>query len=199
MNSLYFTEEHQLFRASLKEFLKKEVVPCIEKWEKSGTIERFIWKKFGDMGYFGLKIPETYNGLDLDLFYSVIFLEELQKINSGGFAAAIWAHSYLAMTHLNKEGNNKQKIKYLKPSVTGEKIGCLCITEPNGGSDVASMNTKALKQGDNYVINGSKTFITNGVYCDYMIVAAKTNTDHGNKGISLFILDEKLQELMFLN
>ena len=84
MDSMYFTEEHQLFRASLKDFLKKEVVPHIEKWEKSGTIERFIWKKFGEMGYFGLATPETYDGLDLDLFYTVILLEELQKINSGG-------------------------------------------------------------------------------------------------------------------
>ncbi|PTM10574.1 MAG: acyl-CoA dehydrogenase [Bacteroidetes bacterium] len=191
MNGMYFTEEHQLFRQSLKDFLQKEVVPHIEKWEKSGTIERFIWGKFGEMGYFGLATPETYDGLDLDLFYTVILLEELQKINSGGFAAAMWAHAYLAMTHLNKEANHEQKLKYLQPSVHGEKIGCLCVTEPFGGSDVAGMRTTAVKQGDNYVINGSKTFITNGVYCDYMIVAAKTNPELGNKGISIFIVDKE--------
>ena len=191
MNSMYFTEEHQLFRQSLKDFLQKEVVPHIEKWEQSGTIERFIWQKFGDMGFFGLATPEAYHGLDLDLFYTVILLEELQKINSGGFAAAIWAHAYLAMTHLNKEANHEQKLKYLQPSVMGEKIGCLCVTEPFGGSDVAGMRTTAVKQGDNYVINGSKTFITNGVYCDYMIVAAKTNPELGNKGISMFIIDKE--------
>jgi len=191
MDSMYFTEEHQLFRKSLQDFLQKEVVPHIEKWEKSGTIDRFIWQKFGEMGYFGLATPEAYDGLDLDLFYTVILLEELQKINSGGFAAAIWAHAYLAMTHLNKEANHEQKLKYLQPSVMGEKIGCLCVTEPFGGSDVAGMRTTAVKQGDTYVINGSKTFITNGVYSDYMIVAAKTNPELGNKGISMFIVDSK--------
>jgi len=186
---MYFTEEHEAFRASFKDFLQKEVVPHIEKWEKTGSIERFIWKKFGEMGYFGLSTPEEFGGMDLDLFYTVIFLEELQKINSGGFAAAIWAHEYLAMTHLNKEGNQHQKEKYLVPSVEGDKIGCLCITEPFGGSDVAGMRSTAVKQGDKYILNGSKTFITNGVYSDYLIVAAKTDPSDKYKGISIFVVD----------
>jgi len=189
MSTLYFTEEHESFRQSFKEFLQKEVVPHIEKWEKEGTIERFIWKKVGEMGYFGLNTPEEYGGLDLDLFYTTIFLEELQKINSSGFAAAMWAHAYLAMTHLNKEGDDKIKRKYLTASVEGDKIGCLCVTEPFGGSDVAGMRTTAVKKGDTYIINGSKTFITNGIYADYMIVAAKTQPELGNKGISMFIID----------
>ncbi len=190
--SLYFTEEHEFFRKSFQDFLKKEVVPHIDTWEKTGTIDRFIWEKFGEMGYFGLATPEAYGGLNLDIFYTIIFIEELQKINSGGFAAAIWAHEYLAMTHLNKEANEEQKQKYLVPSVSGEKIGCLCITEPFGGSDVGGMRTTAVKKGDTYVINGSKTFITNGVYSDYLIVAAKTSPDQGNKGISIFIMDRDL-------
>ena len=190
MEIMYFTEEHQLFRESLRDFLKKEVVPHIDKWEKSGTIERFIWKKFGDMGYLGLATPEAYGGMDLDLFYTVILLEELQKINSGGFAAAIWAHTYLAMTHVNKEGDDAIRTKYLAPSIAGDMIGCLCVTEPFGGSDVAGMRTTAEKKGDTYVINGSKTFITNGIYCDYMVVAAKTSPELGNKGISMFIIDK---------
>lgn len=189
MNITHFTEEHELFRKSFQEFLHKEVVPHIEKWEKTGTIERFIWEKFGEMGYFGLNYPEKYGGMGLDLFYMVIFLEELQKINSGGFAAAMWAHAYLAMTHVNHEGNEGIKQKYLTTSISGEKIGCLCITEPFGGSDVAGMKSTALKQGDSYVINGSKTFITNGVYSDYLVVAAKTNPELGNKGMSIFIMD----------
>lgn len=189
MNSRYFTEEHELFRKSFKEFLQKEVVPHIEKWEKTGTIERFIWKKFGEMGYFGINYPEKYGGMDLDIFYTVIFLEELQKINSGGFAAAMWAHAYLAMTHVAKEGNEAIKEEYLTPSIAGEKIGCLCISEPAAGSDVAGMRTTAVKKGDKYVINGSKTFITNGVYSDYLVVAAKTNPELKNKGMSIFIVD----------
>ncbi len=190
--SLYFTEEHEFFRKSFQDFLKKEVVPHIDTWEQTGTIDRFIWEKFGEMGYFGLATPEAYGGMDLDIFYTIIFIEELQKINSGGFAAAIWAHEYLAMTHLNKEANEAQKQKYLVPSVTGEKIGCLCITEPFGGSDVGGMRTTAVKKGDTYVINGSKTFITNGVYSDYLIVAAKTSPELGNKGISIFVMDRDL-------
>lgn len=193
MSNLYFTEEHNLFRESLKDFLQKEVVPHIEKWEETGHIERFIWKKFGDMGYFGLAYPEEYGGLDLDLFYTVILLEELQRINSGGFAAAIWAHVYLAMTHLNKEGDDIIKSKFLADSISGDKIGCLCVTEPFGGSDVAGMRTTAVKDGDNYIINGSKTFITNGVYSDYMVVAAKTNPELGNKGISIFVVDSNTE------
>jgi len=189
MNSTYFTEEHQLFRASFRDFLLKEVVPHIEKWEKSGTIERFIWKKFGEMGFFGIHYPEAYGGMQLDLFYTVIFLEELQKIKSSGFAAAMWAHAYLAMTHLNAEGDERIKQEYLVPSISGDKIGALCVTEPFGGSDVAGMRTTATKSEDNYIINGSKTFITNGVYADYYIVAAKTQPELGNKGISIFLVD----------
>ena len=189
MNERYFTEEHQLFRKSFQEFLQKEVVPHIDKWEKTGEIERFVWKKFGEMGYFGINYSEKYGGLDLDLFYTIIFLEELQKINSGGFAAAMWAHAYLAMTHINKEGDERIKEKYLVPSIAGEKIGCLCITEPHAGSDVAGMKTTARKDGEKYIINGSKTFITNGVYSDYLVVAAKTNPELQNKGMSIFVVD----------
>ncbi|CAM1368362.1 Acyl-CoA dehydrogenase [Tenacibaculum soleae] len=189
MNSMYFTEEHDFFRQSFKDFLQKEVVPHINKWEKDGTVERFIWKKFGEMGYFGLNQPEEYGGLGLDLFYTVIFLEELQKINSGGFAANMWAHAYLAMTHLNKEGDDRIKKEYLTPSINGDKIGCLCISEPFGGSDVAGMRTTAIKKGDTYVINGSKTFITNGVYSDYLVVAAKTNLEDKHKGMSILLVD----------
>jgi alkylation response protein AidB-like acyl-CoA dehydrogenase len=192
MNSTYFTEEHESFRKSLQDFLQKEVVPHIEKWEKTGTIERFIWKKFGEMGFFGINYPEAYGGMDLDLFYTVVFLEELQKINSSGFAAAMWAHSYLAMTHLNAEGDERIKNDYLAPSILGDKIGALCISEPFGGSDVAGMRTNAVKKGDKYIINGSKTFITNGIYADYYIVAAKTSPDQGSKGISIFLMDTSL-------
>lgn len=189
MNSVYFSEEHQLFRASFRDFLQKEVVPYIEQWEKSGTIDRFIWKKMGEMGFFGINYPTQYGGLNLDLFYTVIFLEELQKIKSSGFAAAMWAHAYLAMTHLNAEGDDRIKQEYLAPSIAGDKIGALCVTEPFGGSDVAGMRTTAVKSGDTYIINGSKTFITNGVYADYYIVAAKTQPELGNKGISIFLVD----------
>ncbi|SNR60397.1 Acyl-CoA dehydrogenase [Lutibacter flavus] len=188
---MYFTEEHKAFRQSFRDFLQKEVVPNIDKWEKAGFIDKGIWTKFGEMGYFGLNYPEEFGGLNLDLFYTVIFLEELQKVNSGGFAAAMWAHTYLAMTHLEKEGCQKIKENYLAPSISGKKVGCLCISEPFGGSDVAGMRTTATKKGDTYILNGSKTFITNGVYSDYLVVAAKTNPELGNKGLSIFVVDRE--------
>jgi len=193
MNSSYFTEEHQAFRASFKDFLKKEVEPYVNKWEEAGFVDKDTFKKFGEMGYFGLNQPEAYGGLNLDLFYTVIFLEELQKINSGGVAAAMWAHTYLAMTHLEKEGSEYIKEKYLAPSIEGEKVGCLCISEPFGGSDVAGIRTTAKKDGDNYIINGSKTFITNGVYSDYLVVAVKTNPEEAHKGMSIFVLDREME------
>ncbi len=189
MYQSYFTEEHTLFRDGLRAFLQKEVVPHIDDWEKSGTISRDIWKKFGEMGYFGLKTPEAYGGMDLDIFYTVIFLEELQRINSGGFAAAMWAHQYLAMTHLLAEGSDAIKDKYLTASVNGDMIGCLCISEPFGGSDVGAMRTLAVKDGDEYVINGSKTFITNGVYSDYLVVIAKMDIEENPKSMGVFLID----------
>jgi alkylation response protein AidB-like acyl-CoA dehydrogenase len=191
MTEHYLTEEHRLFRAGLQQFLQKEVVPFIDEWEANGKIDPTIWKKFGDMGYLGINYPEQYGGLGLDYFYMLIFLEELQKVNSGGFAAAIWAHTYLAMTHLKAEGSEAIKNKYLTASILGDQVGCLCITEPFGGSDVAAMRTTAVKSEGEYIINGSKTFITNGVYSDYLIVAAKTNPDLGNKGMSIFLIDRE--------
>lgn len=187
--SKYFNEDHNLFREGFRSFLQKEVVPHINKWEETGTIERFIWEKFGEMGYFGIDYPEAYGGLGLDKFYTVIWLEEMQRINSGGFAAAMWAHAFLAMQHLNAEGDERVKQEYLRASIEGKKIGCLCITEPFAGSDVAGMRTTAAKHADGYVINGSKTFITNGIYSDYLVVSAKTNPEAGSRGISMFLVD----------
>ena len=191
---MYFTEEHGLFRQSLRDFLKKEVIPYVDKWEEEGTIDPSIWKKMGDMGFLGIAYPEEYGGMNLDFFYTVILLEELQRVNSGGFAAAVWAHTYLAMTHVNAEASHELKKEYLTKSISGEKVGCLCITEPFGGSDVAGMKTTAVDKGDHYVINGSKTFITNGVYADYLIVAAKTDPDANGKGISIFLVDRHLYD-----
>ena len=199
MSNMYFSEEHHAFRKSFQVFLQKEVKPFVDKWEKQGFVDKEIFKKFGEMGYFGLNYPEVYGGLDLDLFYTTIFLEELQKVNSCGFAAAMWAHAYLAMTHINAEGSPFLKEKYLTPSILGEKVGCLCITEPFAGSDVAAMRTTAVKKGNTYVINGSKTFITNGVFSDYLVVSAKTDLSLGNKGMSIFILDRNMPGISATN
>ncbi len=187
----YFNEEHQFFRSGLRDFLKKEVVPYVDLWEKQGHIDPSIWVKMGNMGYFGMVYPEKYGGLGLNHMYTVIFCEELQRVHSGGFAAAMWAHAYLAMTHLNAEGSEALKEKYLTASISGEKVGCLCITEPFGGSDVAAMRTTAVQDGDSFIINGSKTFITNGVYSDYLIVIAKTNGLDDRRSMGIFLIDRE--------
>ena len=189
MKSYYFTEEHELFRQSIRDFLSKEITPHINDWEKEGRIPKEIYKRFGEMGYFGISFPEQYGGLDLDYFYSVIYTEELARVNSGGFGAAMGAHSGLSLMHINAEGNEAQKQKYLIPGIKGELVGCLAITEPGGGSDVAAIQTKAVRDGDHFVINGSKTFITNGVYSDFLVVAVRTNPDSKSGGISMIIID----------
>ena len=143
------------------------------------------------MGYFGLKYPEKYGGLDLDFFYTVIFLEELARVNSGGTAAALGAHAYLSLAHMNNEGTDEQKENYLRAGIAGVKFGCMAVTEPFGGSDVAAMRTTAVRDGNEWVINGSKTFITNGVLSDFLVVAAKTEPELKQAGISMFILDRE--------
>jgi len=146
-----------------------------------------------EMDYFKIHVPETLGGLGLDFGYVVVFLEELNKCNSAGFAASIGAHAFLAMPHLLEEGSDYIKEKYLIPASNGEKIGCLAITEPNTGSDVSAIKTHASKTKNGYVINGSKTFITNGVLSDFLVVAAKTNLDAGYNGISIFLLDRNMK------
>ncbi len=188
MHQYYFTEEHELFRQSLRDFLEKEVIPNIDQWEEERRTPRSIYKRFGEMGYLGLFYPEKYGGLGLDTFFGVVYTEEMIKVNSGGFNTAIGAHTGLALTHLHAEGNEAQKQKYLVPGIKGELIGSLAITEPGGGSDVARLTTRAVKKGDHYIVNGSKTFISNGVYSDFIIAAVRTGGE-GASGVSLLIID----------
>ncbi len=187
----YFKEEHHLFRQSLRAFLEREVVPHIPAWEAAGELPRSIYEAFGAQGYFGLQFPEAIGGIGGDFFFTVVLLEELQRTNSGGFAAAIGAHAYLALPHLFLSGSEELKQRYLLPGIAGQKIGCLAITEPGGGSDVASLKTTARRDGDHYVLNGSKTFITNGVYSDFLIVAVRTGSDPGAGGVSLVVVDRE--------
>ena len=192
----YFTEEHDLFRETFRDFLNKEVKPHINQWEKAGELPKSIFKRFGEMGFFGLTSPEKYGGMGGDYWHGVIFDEELGGINSGGFAASIGAHPLLAITHLNGEGTEAQKQKYLIPSIAGDLVGALAITEPGGGSDVQAIQTTAVREGDFYIVNGSKTFITNGVCSDFIITVVKTDlSKKGAKGMSLLIIDRDSEGL----
>lgn len=189
MSKHFFTEEHNLFRTSLKEFLQREVVPYIAKWEEEHRIPKSIWKKMGDMGYLGLMYPEKYGGMDLDFIYSLIYLEETAKVGAAGFSASAGVQSYMAFAHIYEVGSDKLKNKYITPGIAGDKLGCLGITEPGAGSDVGAIRTTAVDNGDNYVVNGSKIFITNGFQGDFITLAVKTDTTKGVNGISLMVVD----------
>ena len=188
MNNYYFTSEHQLFRKSLRDFLNREIVPHIDQWEEEGEIPKSAFKKLGDMGYYGLGFEESYGGMSTDIFYTMILVEELNKCNSAGTAASLLSHSTLALEHLSKNGSEFLKKNYLKPGISADLIGCLAISEPQAGSDVSNIQTKAEDNGDHYMINGSKTFITNGVKCDFYVAAVRTGKK-GYDGISMMVID----------
>lgn len=189
MSHWIFTEEHQMFRKAVRSFLEKEVVPNIEQWEKDGETPRCLFKRMGELHYLGIKFPEEYGGSGLDLIMEAVFTEELSRCGAGGVSAAIGSHTTIAMTNIWRYGNHEQKQKYLVPGIRGELISALAITEPGGGSDVSAIKTTAKKEGDYYLLNGSKTFITNGVNADYVIVAAKTKDEPVHRNVSLFIVE----------
>jgi len=185
----YFSEEHEMFRKSLRDFLKREVKPNLNQWEKDEKIPKEIWKKMGEMGFLGLSFPEKYGGSNLDFFFEVVLNEEMGRLNSGGFTVTQQAVQYMSGPYILKYGSDLLKSKYLPGIISGDLISCIGITEPNAGSDVQNIQTNAIKKGDNYIVNGSKTFITNGVYGDFMVTVVKTDPAAKSKGISLLVID----------
>ena len=184
MKSVYFTEEHELFRNTLQDFFKAEVTPYVDAWEKVGKVDRSVLKKMGEMGFLALEVDEKYGGMGLDFLYTTILCEEMGRTGSMGFTTVVSAHSYLAMNYLSHTGSPYVKEKYLVPSVAGEKIGSLGMTEPFAGSDLRALRTTAKREGDYYIVDGSKTFISNGYYGDYCVTAVKME-----KGISMIVID----------
>lgn len=193
MHATELTAEHQIFRESLRHFIQKEIIPHIDQWEKEGQIDKNIWKKMGEMGYMGLNYPENLNGLDLDFYYSLIFCEELSYCYSGGFTISALVIQYMSAPYLLKYGSDYLKEKYLAPVILGDMVSAVAITEPGAGSDVQGIQTTAVLQGDHYIVNGSKTFITNGYYGDFFITAVKTDPNARSKGISLLVIDRKAE------
>jgi acyl-CoA dehydrogenase len=189
MQATSLTVEHHVFRESLKAFIRKEILPHIDQWEEEGKIDRSIWKKMGNMGFTGLNYPEAYGGLDLDFYYSMILCEELSHCFSGGFTITALVIQYMSAPYLLKYASEELKEKYLKGVIAGDLVSAVAITEPGAGSDVQKIKTTAIREGDHYLINGSKTFITNGFYGDFFITAVKTDPSKGSKGISLILID----------
>lgn len=189
MQTIKFTAEHQIFRDTLRAFIRKEITPYVDDWEKRGEIDRNVWKKMGDMGLMGLNYPEVYGGLELDFYYSLILCEELSYCFSGGFTISALVIQFMSAPYLLKYGSEDLKIRYLKPVIAGDMVSAVAITEPGAGSDVKQIKTTAVRDGDFYIVNGSKTFITNGYYGDFFITTVKTASDQGTKGISLLLID----------
>lgn len=190
MRSQYFTEDHEIFRQSVRQFVQAEVVPFVDKWEEEERIPKSVWKRMGELGFLGINMPEEFGGTNNDFFHSVVLLDEMTRSGCAGFAAAHSVHQYMATAHLLKAGSKELKQKYLPGAIDGTKWGALAISEPGAGSDVANIRTTAVRQGDYYIINGQKTFITNGVYGDFATVACKTKPDAGYAGISLIMVDQ---------
>lgn len=193
MHARKLSAEHQIFRETLRAFIQKEILPHIDEWEKRGEIDRRIWKRMGDMGFMGLNYPEQYGGLALDFYYSMILCEELSHCFSGGFTIAALVIQYMSAPYLLKYATEELKERYLRPVIAGEMVSAVAITEPGAGSDVKNIKTTAVRTGDYYIVNGSKTFITNGYYGDFFITAVKTAPDKGTKGISLLLIDRHTQ------
>lgn len=186
-----FTEEHDQLRASISAFVAKELAPHAEEWEET-TFPDWVFRRMGELGFLGLSYPEQYGGQGGDYFCNLVLAEEMGGARCGGLAMGIAVHTDMATPPVFLFGTEEQKQRYLVPSIKGEKISSLGITEPDAGSDVSGIKTRAVRDGDEWVINGSKTFITNGHRSDYIVLVTKTDPDAGYDGFSLFIVDMDL-------
>ena len=183
-----FTDEHEQLRESIRAFVLKELRPHAEEWEET-TFDDWVFKRMGELGLLGLSLPEEYGGQGGDYYCNLVLGEEIVHSDCGGLAMGIAVHTDMATPPILAFGTEEQKQAYLVPSIKGEKISCLGITEPDAGSDVSGIKTRAVRDGDEWVINGSKTYITNGHRADFIVLVTKTDPDAGYDGFTLFIVD----------
>lgn len=182
-----YDEEHELFRSSVRKFLETEAAPYHAQWEKDGQVDRQLWIKAGEQGFLSPTVSEEYGGVGADFRYNAIVDEEVSR---SGFTGIGWGlHSDIAVPYICRYGSDAQKEKYLPKCVSGEIITAIAMTEPGAGSDLQGIKTTAVKDGDDYIVNGSKTFITNGQLADLVVVVAKTDPSAGSRGISLFLIE----------
>ena len=190
MRRTIFTDEHEMFRTAFRQFVDKEIVPHHLEWEGDGIVPRALFTAAGASGFLGIDVPETYGGGGVDDFrYNLIIGEEVQRSGTGGAGLGITLHNDICLPYILSLGTDEQKDRWLPGIVSGELITAIAMTEPGIGSDLASMATTALRDGDNYVVNGSKTFITNGINADLVITAVKTDPTQRHKGMSLVVLE----------
>ena len=182
-----FTSEHESFRDSFRRFLEREVAPFHAAWEEQGYVDRTVWNKAGENGFLCTSMPEEYGGAGADKLFSVIEMEELGRSGFSGIGYSL--HSEIVAPYLLHYGTDAQKQRYLPKLASGEMVSAIAMSEPAAGSDLQGVKTSAIKKGDHYLLNGSKTFITNGWHADLVVVVAKTNPSEGSKGTSLLLIE----------
>lgn len=188
MDIIPYTDEHRIFRQTLRKYLEKELLPHAEEWEEAGIVPREAWKKMGEHGFLCTAVPEEYGGAAGDFLYSVIVAEEIARTNCNGLAASL--HSDIIVPYIESFGSEEQKKKYLPGCVSGDIITAIAMTEPNTGSDLAAIRTTAVEQDDKIVFNGQKTFISNGINCDLLILAAKDPAvSNPHQAVDLYLVE----------
>jgi len=192
MDKKILTEEHLMFQKTVHDFLEKEASPHTEKWEKAGIVDRDIWTKAGAMGFLCMDMPEAYGGLGIDDFrYNAILQEEMIKLGVSGPGFTL--QNDIMAPYFEKYFTHEQKDKWLRGIISGEIITAIAMTEPDAGSDLAGMRTTAVKEGDHYILNGAKTYITNGILSDIVLVCCKTDPEAGHQGISILVVERGME------
>lgn len=192
-SEIYFNKDHELVRKAVKDFVNKEINPYVDEWEEKGMIPLHdLFKKVGELGFIGIRYDEKYGGEGLDYWYETVVLEEFARIRCGGVPLALAVQSNMATPAIYDFGSEYLKEKYLKPALKGEMVAAIAVTEPDAGSDVAAIKTFAEKKGDSYILNGSKTFITNGLQADFLTLLARTSDKPGYHSFSLFVVPTDL-------
>ena len=186
----WFDDTHRMLADSLRRFIENEVAPAGRQWEEAGFVPREILRKMGSLGFLGLRYPEKYDGGGMNVLGTALLAEELGRSSFGGFAVTVLVHTDMASPHLMNAGSAAQLERYMPGIVAGEKITAVAVTEPDAGSDVRAIRTSARRDGTDWVLNGAKMYITNGVHADLYFVAAKTDPAAGTKGISMFIVEK---------
>jgi len=187
----YFAPEHEMLRQTVRRFVDEQVLPHGDAWEEAGQVPRAVLREMGGLGLLGIRFDAEYGGSELDTLSTVVYAEELGRSTYGGFAITALVHTDMAAPHLHHAGNAEQKKRLMPDIVSGKRIAAVAMTEPDAGSDLASMRTTARRDGDHWVLNGAKMFITNGVHGDIFFVAAKTGEAGRNHQISMFIVEKE--------
>jgi acyl-CoA dehydrogenase len=189
MDIIPYTEEHRIFRQSVRKFFEKEVIPYVDEWEEAGIVPKSVWQKMGEQGFLCMDLPEEYGGVGADFLYSVILTEEMARTNFTGLAAPL--HSDIVVPYITSYASEELKKRYLPGCISGEIITAVAMTEPNTGSDLAAIRTSAVEDGNSVVINGQKTFISNGINCGLVVLAARDpSVENPYQALDLYLVEE---------